>query len=84
MEKKENEFDLNDKNALHAQIALLGSKVENCEQEAKKLLMAESASQNHAQEIFALKQKKLELQTQILFYEKALARCEFENLGEEE
>lgn len=84
MGKSLNESALIDGNTLHAQLDLLRSGVENCEQEAKKLLKMESSSQNYAQEIFSLKQKKLELQTQILFYEKALGKLEFEQLGEEE
>ncbi len=84
MEKKLNESALIDSKTLYAQLDLLRSGVESCEQEAKKLLETESLSQNYAQEIFALKQKKLELQTQILFYEKALGKLELEQLGREE
>ncbi len=78
MVKKENESVLTDAGGLQAEIALLEARQSKCERQARELLEQEFSGQNFAQEIFALKREKLELKTQILFYNKALSRLQFE------
>ncbi len=78
MQKKEKESVLTDADGLQAEIALLEAKQLECERQARELLANECPELNFAQEIFALKREKLELKTQILFYNKALSRLQFE------
>ncbi len=78
MSEKEKESVLIDADSLRAEIALLEARQLACERQAREFLARECPGQDFAQEIFALKREKLEVKTQILFYNNALSRLQFE------